>query len=73
MIDDMKKRRMPAGEDIGPKLVNMIKKLDEDLNGASVESALESLAITLEENLNPYEGQIIHILYEWFVSCFIFQ
>jgi hypothetical protein len=65
MEEDAKKRRMPAGHDIGPKLVNMIKKLDEDLNGESVESALEILANTLEENLDPYEGQIIHILYEW--------
>ncbi|KAL3112237.1 hypothetical protein niasHT_017010 [Heterodera trifolii] len=61
---EMKKKRMPAGEDIGPKLVNMIKKLDEQLHGASIESAIESLANVLEDNLDPYEGQIIHILYE---------
>uniref|UniRef100_A0A183BVH4 MIF4G domain-containing protein n=1 Tax=Globodera pallida TaxID=36090 RepID=A0A183BVH4_GLOPA len=61
---DMKKKKMPTGEDIQPKLVTMIKKLDEELNGASVESAIESLTNVLEENLEPYEGQIIHILFE---------
>lgn len=65
-----KKRRMPAGQDIGPRLVKMIKKLDEDLNGASIESAIENLADILEENLDPYEGQIIHILYEWLAIFF---
>uniref|UniRef100_A0A183BVH2 Nuclear cap-binding protein subunit 1 n=1 Tax=Globodera pallida TaxID=36090 RepID=A0A183BVH2_GLOPA len=50
---DMKKKKMPTGEDIQPKLVTMIKKLDEELNGASVESAIESLTNVLEENLEP--------------------
>jgi hypothetical protein len=45
---DAKKRRTIAGEDIGPRLVKMIMKLDEDLNGASVESAIENLAAILE-------------------------
>uniref|UniRef100_A0A914HHC5 Nuclear cap-binding protein subunit 1 n=1 Tax=Globodera rostochiensis TaxID=31243 RepID=A0A914HHC5_GLORO len=61
---EMKKKKLPTGEDIQPKLVTMIKKLDEELNGASVESAIESLTNVLEENLEPYEGQIIHILFE---------
>uniref|UniRef100_A0A915NSG8 Nuclear cap-binding protein subunit 1 n=1 Tax=Meloidogyne floridensis TaxID=298350 RepID=A0A915NSG8_9BILA len=63
-FDNSKKRRLPAGGDIGPKLVNMIKRLDQDLNGGTVETALEDLASVLESNLDPYEGQIIHILYE---------
>jgi len=66
-FDNSKKRRLPAGGDIGPKLVNMIKRLDQDLNGGTVETALEDLASVLESNLDPYEGQIIHILYEWLV------
>ena len=65
LFDDSKKRRLPAGDDIGPKLVNMIKKLDEDLNGGSIENALGDLVLVLEANLDPYEGQIIQILYEW--------
>nr|CAD2166361.1 unnamed protein product [Meloidogyne enterolobii] len=64
VFDNSKKRRLPAGGDIGPKLVNMIKRLDQDLNGGTVETALEDLASVLESNLDPYEGQIIHILYE---------
>jgi hypothetical protein len=64
-VDSMKKKRMPAGEDIGPKLVHMIKKLDDDLNGISIEKILENLASTLEQNMDPYEGQIIHIIFEW--------
>ncbi|CAK5056475.1 unnamed protein product [Meloidogyne enterolobii] len=64
VVDNSKKRRLPAGGDIGPKLVNMIKRLDQDLNGGTVETALEDLASVLESNLDPYEGQIIHILYE---------
>lgn len=61
---DLKKRRMPGGEDIGSGLVDMIKKLDDDLNGTSLEDALRNLASTLENNFDPYEAQIIHILYE---------
>ncbi|KAL7073953.1 hypothetical protein ACQ4LE_006244 [Meloidogyne hapla] len=63
-FDDSKKRRLPAGGDIGPRLVNMIKRLDKDLNGGTVECALGDLALVLESNLDPYEGQIIQILYE---------
>ncbi|KAF7635415.1 hypothetical protein Mgra_00005234 [Meloidogyne graminicola] len=64
VFDESKKRRLPGGDDIGHKLVNMIKKLDEDLNGGSVENAISDLALVLEANLDPYEGQIIQILYE---------
>ncbi|KAF7638788.1 hypothetical protein Mgra_00001869 [Meloidogyne graminicola] len=64
VFDESKKRRLPGGDDIGHKLVNMIKKLDEDLNGGSVENAIGDLALVLEANLDPYEGQIIQILYE---------
>lgn len=46
--DSKRRRTDAAGEDIGPKLVKMIMKLDEDLKGASVESAIEGLAATLE-------------------------
>ncbi|KAH7730165.1 Nuclear cap-binding protein subunit 1 [Aphelenchoides avenae] len=61
--DDMgtKRKRGPAGVDIGPGLINMIAKVDEKKD-ASLEANLEELANTLNDNLEPYEGQIIDII-----------
>lgn len=61
-----KRKRGPAGVDIGPGLINMIAKVDEKKD-ASLEANLEELANTLNDNLEPYEGQIIDIIADWLV------
>lgn len=53
-----------SGVDIGNKLINMITKVDENING-TLEETLFQLAETLFENLETYEGQIIEVLCEW--------
>ncbi|KAI6222009.1 80 kDa nuclear cap-binding protein [Aphelenchoides besseyi] len=60
---DGKVRRMGGGDgrDVGPKLVEQISKVDERTD-VSIETALEELAGTLSEQIEPYEGQIIDIL-----------
>ena len=65
---DAKVKRTEGGRDIGPKLLGMIMKLGDSLNGGSIEAALENLSAVLMENMDPYEGQIIDILIEWFVQ-----
>lgn len=64
---DTKRKRGPAGVDIGPNLVNMIAKVDEKKD-SSLEANLEDVANVLHENLEPYEGQIIDIISDWYVG-----
>ncbi|KAI1721873.1 MIF4G like domain-containing protein [Ditylenchus destructor] len=60
---DCKRIRGVDGDDIGPKLINMISRVDENIE-ESLENTMEKLADKLEQNFDPYEGQIISILSE---------
>jgi len=63
---EAKRIRGPDGTDLGAKLINMISRVDENIKG-TLENTLEELANVLEQNLEPYEGQVISILSEWLV------
>uniref|UniRef100_A0A915DIC9 Uncharacterized protein n=1 Tax=Ditylenchus dipsaci TaxID=166011 RepID=A0A915DIC9_9BILA len=52
-----KRIRGPEGADIGGKLINMISRVDENLKG-TLENTLEQLSVTLDQNLDPYEGKL---------------